>query len=50
MKQISALLDTVSLAWICVLGWSDGVCLPKLGVVVYLAELSHGKCAARKCF
>lgn len=47
MQQITALLDTVSLAWICVLGWLDGVGLPKLGVVSYVAELSQGKCAVR---
>jgi len=50
MQQITAQLDTVSLAWIGVLGWLDGVCLPKLGVVAYVAELSHGKCAVRQCF
>jgi hypothetical protein len=54
MQQITALLDTVSLAWICglgwLVGWLDGVGLPKLGVVAYVAELSHGKCAVRQCF
>jgi len=49
MQQITAQLDTVSLAWIGVLGWLDGVCLPKLGVVDYVAELSHGKCPVRQC-
>jgi len=50
MQQITAQLDTVSLAWIGVLGRLDGVCLPKLGVVVYVSELSQGKCAVRQCF
>ena len=49
MQQITALLDTVSLAWIGVLGWLDGVCFPKLGVVAYVAQLSHGNCAVRQC-
>jgi hypothetical protein len=37
-KQITALLDTVSLAWVCGLGGMDGVRRLKLGVVAVLAK------------
>jgi hypothetical protein len=35
-KQITALLDTVSFAWVCGLGCLDGVCRWKVGVVAVL--------------